>query len=358
MRIVKQDLWNEFKCIADKCPATCCSGWQIVIDDDSLDKYDLLEEPLNSLICENVDFEEGCFLQRENRDCAFLNSHGLCNMIIDGGEELLCDTCRLYPRHVEEYEDLREWSLSMSCPVVAEMMLKRTAHMVYITENNNDPDPLEEEFEDFDYLLMEKLLDSRQVMYDIIRKEGLCFEEKAGLILELSKKLQQSFDTGEYYRMDGDIADFSKDSFCREICGKLKISFTDFIRKESKVLNNLEVLDEKWTGLRKNLKFYSQTGRGFVEGISAAEHEVVLDNILEAMLYTYYPGAVYNGMIYAYTKLCIFMAVVTDAIGSTLAAAKGGKIPRERYAEILYRFCRETEHSDDNIGVLLEAFDL
>lgn len=358
MRTVKQDFWQEFKCIADKCPATCCSGWQIMIDDDSLDKYDLLEEPLRTAICDNVDFEEGCFLQRENRDCAFLNSHGLCNMIIDGGEELLCDTCRLYPRHVEEYPDLREWSISMSCPVVAEMMLNRTTPMQYITADDDEADPLEEEFEDFDYLLLEKLLDSRNVMYDILRDSSLDFEKKAGLVLELSKRLQENFDTGEYFLMDDEIADFAKPDFRATLAGELKFSLENMVRKDSKVLNDLEVLDEKWTNLKKNLKFYKPVQKGYIEGIDATGQETVLANILEAMLYTYYPGAVYNGMIYAYTKMCIFTVAVVDAIGATLAVARAGKITKEKYAEVLYRFCRETEHSDDNIGVLLEYFDL
>jgi hypothetical protein len=31
--------YKEFSCIADKCEATCCAGWQIVVDEESLKKY-------------------------------------------------------------------------------------------------------------------------------------------------------------------------------------------------------------------------------------------------------------------------------------------------------------------------------
>ena len=34
------DYYKKFSCIADKCPDTCCGKWQIVIDDDSLEKYE------------------------------------------------------------------------------------------------------------------------------------------------------------------------------------------------------------------------------------------------------------------------------------------------------------------------------
>ena len=33
------DYYKDFRCIADKCEDTCCAGWQIVIDKESLQKY-------------------------------------------------------------------------------------------------------------------------------------------------------------------------------------------------------------------------------------------------------------------------------------------------------------------------------
>ena len=33
------DYYKEFKCIADRCEATCCAGWQIVVDEESLARY-------------------------------------------------------------------------------------------------------------------------------------------------------------------------------------------------------------------------------------------------------------------------------------------------------------------------------
>ena len=41
-----------------------------------------------------------------------LAESGLCDLQSNLGEEYLCDTCRLYPRHTEEFLDLREYSRS------------------------------------------------------------------------------------------------------------------------------------------------------------------------------------------------------------------------------------------------------
>ena len=31
--------YKNFRCIADKCPDNCCRGWEIDIDEDTLDYY-------------------------------------------------------------------------------------------------------------------------------------------------------------------------------------------------------------------------------------------------------------------------------------------------------------------------------
>ena len=46
-------------------------------------------------------------------------------MYLNLGEKSLCRTCRQYPRHMEEFENVREASLSLSCPEVAKLLLSR-----------------------------------------------------------------------------------------------------------------------------------------------------------------------------------------------------------------------------------------
>ena len=77
---------------------------------------------LESALRNSIDWEEECFYQN-NRRCAFLNDENLCDLYKELGPDSLCDTCRLYPRHTEEYEGLRELSLSLSCPEAARIIL-------------------------------------------------------------------------------------------------------------------------------------------------------------------------------------------------------------------------------------------
>lgn len=45
----EEDDFRNFRCIAGACPESCCEGWQIVIDEDSL-KRKRTKRPLESAL--------------------------------------------------------------------------------------------------------------------------------------------------------------------------------------------------------------------------------------------------------------------------------------------------------------------
>lgn len=122
MQITYPDYYKEFSCTADKCKDTCCAGWGIVIDDNTLKKYRQVKGAFGKRLRQEIDWKEKSFCQKAGR-CAFLNQRNLCDIYTQLGEKAFCDTCRRYPRHIEEFENLREISLSLSCPEAAEIIL-------------------------------------------------------------------------------------------------------------------------------------------------------------------------------------------------------------------------------------------
>ena len=134
--------YERFKCVAGECEDTCCAGWQIVIDEESLKKYKKITKGKDK----RIDFKEGVFKQDGERRCAFLNSDNLCDMYIEWGEEAFCETCRKYPRHIEEFENVREYTLSMSCPEAAKIILGCEEKVSFIAKE----DEFEEEEDIFE----------------------------------------------------------------------------------------------------------------------------------------------------------------------------------------------------------------
>lgn len=124
MEFTFPNYYKEFSCIAGSCPDTCCAGWQIVIDNKILKKYQHFKGPFHNRLHNDIDWKEHVFRQY-NRRCAFLNEENLCDIYTEAGPKMLCDTCRNYPRHIEEFEGLREISLSLSCPEAARILLSQ-----------------------------------------------------------------------------------------------------------------------------------------------------------------------------------------------------------------------------------------
>ena len=161
------DYYHEFSCIAGECEDTCCAGWQIVADEAALKKYKKVTGSFRKRLRRSINWKEGTFKQDKNKRCAFLNDENLCDMYTALGEKSLCRTCKMYPRHVEEFEDVREMTLSVSCPEVARILLGKKEPVRFLTYESNK----EEEYDDFDPFLYSKLVDARKVMIDIFRIE-------------------------------------------------------------------------------------------------------------------------------------------------------------------------------------------
>ena len=48
--------FNDFRCVAAECEDTCCAGWQIVIDEQSLEKYKNTGGQLGKRLQESIDW--------------------------------------------------------------------------------------------------------------------------------------------------------------------------------------------------------------------------------------------------------------------------------------------------------------
>ena len=99
--IVKYPVYyKDFKCIADKCPDTCCSGWQVVVDFETAESYNSLDTDFGRKIQSLMykDNEGDVVFRNVNNRCPFLNSSNLCDIYINIGESSLCNTCKKFPR--------------------------------------------------------------------------------------------------------------------------------------------------------------------------------------------------------------------------------------------------------------------
>lgn len=360
----KPHYYDKFSCTADQCPDTCCAGWQIVIDENSLEKYSNVSGDFGIRLLNSIDWREGIFEQYEKR-CSFLNAENLCDIYKELGADALCDTCRLYPRHIEEFEDLREFSLSLSCPVAAKMILE-CQEPVRFLEEEDEKEECEEDFEDFDFLLFDCLLEVREKLFSIVQNRTIPIEKRMYCVLKTAKNLQTALDEGELFERD----------FMAEIELCLQEKAEDFsgnlykiVQALRKDLLRLEVLREEWkTNLKSADNLFQKGETWYLEKrdrykaeirntIGQEQWDIYKEQLLMFFLYTYFCGAVYDDMIYSKGVLSVISVFWIEEITFWSWAADEGQIEEKNLLETAYRYAREIEHSDENLNLLEEIFD-
>ena len=70
--------------------------------------------------------------------------------------------------HTEEYEGLRELSLSLSCPKAAKIILSCKEPVRFLEEETEE----EDDFEEFDFMMFSQLEDTRDVLFAVDSIDG------------------------------------------------------------------------------------------------------------------------------------------------------------------------------------------
>ena len=126
MKLYAPAYYPRFACIADRCRHSCCIGWEIDVDEDTLQRYDALEGGYGEKISASIEGREDCphFCLGEGERCPHLNECGLCRIILSLGEDYLCDICREHPRFYHETVHGREVGLGMACEEACRLILE------------------------------------------------------------------------------------------------------------------------------------------------------------------------------------------------------------------------------------------
>lgn len=117
---------KAFRCIGKDCEDTCCQHWNITIDKNTYKKYKRIGKgqfnPLSQkksikLIENREDVSSYAkFVLKEDGTCPFLNERGLCSIYEKLSYDYLPITCKIYPRILNQVDDVFEMALTLSCP--------------------------------------------------------------------------------------------------------------------------------------------------------------------------------------------------------------------------------------------------
>ena len=122
MKLIAPDYYSRFHCRAGACRHTCCAGWEIDVDETSLERWRRLPGPVGEKLRSSV--EGGKLRLREDGRCPMLGDDGLCELIRTFGTGQLCRICADHPRFRHFFSDREELGVGLCCEEAAELILK------------------------------------------------------------------------------------------------------------------------------------------------------------------------------------------------------------------------------------------
>lgn len=363
MQITYPDYYKEFSCIAAACPDTCCAGWGIVIDEKSRKKYGKVSGAFGKRLRKSIDQKEHSFCQQQGR-CAFLNAGNLCDIYAELGADYLCDTCRKYPRHIEEFENLREISLSLSCPEAARIILSRRKPTVFLSKERKSR---EETYPEFDFFLFDKLMDARNYLIHLLQNRELPIAYRMGTALVFAHDFQRRLRQGMVCETD-DLIEKYESARAKTI---LKGKFEAFRGREKERmqlrsefmerLQRLEVLNTefpRWVARYQEIlygkgeAFYQEINYAFLEYSRKDDYQ--WEQLLVYFVFTYFCGAVYDEAAYAKVKMALVSVLLLREWSMARWLEHGRHLALADTVNISYLFSRELEHSDLNLNTMEE----
>lgn len=379
---------KQFHCIADKCSDTCCAGWEIVLDEDALERYEQTEGSFGKRLRQEIkrDGEEAYFALTREKRCPFLDEHNLCEIYQKLGEDALCDICTEHPRFYNWVGDYTEKGLGLCCEEAERLMFAEKAP-VYL-EIHRDGDE-EEISDDLNVLLQIRaeamsILQNRELEFEERIQEFLAYMESVQLALEgqedklsegdfseeelpESESIESDTPDDELFEAAFHESEIHEAEICEpeihepEICGteiyeKMTANLTyENAQELLTFFQKLDYLDQRFVEILKNaqenceniLTHGLELLRGDKERLYEWEHVAVY------FLYRYMTEAVYDSDVLTRSRLVAVCLKMLALLAGQIALTDG--YTEKKRDELLRMFSREIEYCPENMEAVFEA---
>lgn len=389
MKYYYPDYFDDFECVPGKaCPDSCCIRWQIIVDQDTLKKYKKVEGELGKRMAEKIDFQTGCVEPHgcENR-CEFLNEDNLCDIVLELGEEYLSETCHTHPRHEEDYLNVRERSLAMTCPIACKQLLDRK-EPVRILHHNEKGRKEHDRF--FDQKLFKLLLQTRDTLIQVSQNRDKSIAERMIMVLGVGHDVENRIrnrasrqKTGLMSRFFPSFPDFTEDE--KEELKKLRKAYLGehafakvekrldeivhdekYFRQESEeavktiltdmifALSTMEPLKPTWQPYLQSIlnvreEMSREESKVLAEEYRRQEDEIQLEQLLVYFVYVYCCSSVYDEQLLAKCKMAVVNVLLIRELWFMKWLENDKALSLDEQAELAHWFVREIENSDENM---------
>ncbi len=371
MKTIIPDYYKDFKCSASKCTDTCCAGWEIIIDDETYKKYNYVSgefgEKLKSNLTLYEDGEPGFILQNDN--CPFLNKNNLCDIYTELGKESLCYTCKTYPRFIEEYCDIREIGISLSCPEAAKLILQDSKP---VTFEVSEDDEMENIYDDINFDISMQLIPARKTAIDILQNRSIALNHRIALVINFAHDIQEKINENQLSKITDVINKYSKEAYQKELINesdKYKSKQADKYDNMFKCMSmykNLNPINDKWPQIiehtincfhkKADITFYQKQYDGFNEYYKNKTYEY--EHLIVYFIFQYFMKAIFDEELYSKVTLAVISYLVIKELNVIRWIDNNYNFDLNDQIDIMHMYSKEIENSEKTLYDLEEMFNV
>ena len=360
---------GNFQCDGSKCNAKCCGKWRIDIDMETYKKYQRIKNPaMRKKILSSIQpstIQTGFQIKLNNKGvCPLLCEDNLCYIQRNMGEEALSQTCKVYPRMVQQIGNYQFRMLAMTCPVAAEYAL--------LSPNAMELQQISCEEDTYAWKLMAKNCNMKNVPNDlaavhimmgglaILQNTSYTFEQRLvllGLFLDRVEDCQQDVEA-----VSGLIEYYNSDVFQQEISNLWEnwqyypVAHHQFMNGIITVLRQekeLLISSEHW-----------QVMNDYYNNVYEERHHLVqerLGSVLERYwqhewLFHAYPYSFSGGFLHNYFSYLIAYELCQLVIHSTYALDNAWA--ERNILDVLGEFSKSFDHKRDFSKALVKETEI
>ena len=352
MKITMPHYMEQFQCSAGDCPDTCCQDWVVVLDGDTVAKYEALDGDLGDFVGEKLTkiHGESCFDFGADGKCPMLEASGLCRIQREKGASYLGDVCDVHPRFSEEYGAVREEVCSLGCPEAARLLLTVKDPMLLVQTTNDEPIS---GYNSIDPRLYFPLVTLRKIASALVCNPHGTMAGNMDCLVEFGARFQKTLNQHRLQRLM-DVCQSQEKKACTATPSKDGMQqLKDFFHQ----LETLEAINGKWAPLvGYGVECLNQSGYdwfGFSDYMD--EHRTMVQSLLQYFIYRYTLKAVNDRALLPRLAFCVeSVKAIMWMIFVCQEQFSNGQ--EDLFMEVIHRYCREIEHSEENMERLLSFF--
>lgn len=360
MRLRYPSYYNNFHCLGTQCKDNCCIGWEIDIDEQTLEKYRNIKGCMGKrLRCAIAKHDSAHFILDEEKRCPFLNQDNLCDIILSIGEENLCTICAEHPRFNNWFGNLKETGIGLCCEEAVHLLFLSDEPIAFIEEETADI----EEADKIDKEVFSILDYARNAAFDIVQNRELDIIRRMILLITFTQDLQKMLDAEDWAGAVGIVDIFRDRENYDEVfsaLSQLQEESTDFLTLAKEIIGvyqSMEVLDERWKMLL--IETEDRMEANIVENIfpsvlSKNDLAIFIEHLLVYFLFRYYLMAYYDGDVAAKVNIAISCVILLCILQCFLCQSKEEEVLT--WGDLVKMYAKEIEYSEENLKSLQEAY--